>query len=204
MRPSFFLLIFISLLASCAAPLNVHQNSTASSQWLKQTNRLYQLNDWSLSGRVAIQTADNGGQADLIWRQAGNDFTIQLNGPLGSGALELTSLSDGVLLSSSSGEQLMAASAESLLQQIQGWQFPVSGLRYWLMGVPVPDKPYRLISWLDNGRLHVMQQDGWHIEFRQYQPVGNKMLPRKIFMHRLDDKDVDVRVVIRQWEIKNG
>ena len=107
------------------------------------------------------------------------------------------------MLSSSNGEQRLAPDAETLLQGLQGWQLPVSGLRYWLLGIPVPDKKYQLLSWLENNQLHVMQQDGWHIEFRQYQQVGEIWLPRKIFMHRLDNTDIDVRVVIRSWSVED-
>jgi len=198
-----YLLILAALLSGCVQPLNIHRNTKASAQWLQQSQQRSQLKSWLLHGRVSIQTADDGGVADLIWHQSKQAFSIQLNAPLGAGALELSSVAGGVVLSSSGGEQLFASDAETLLQNLQGWQLPVSGLRYWLLAVPVPKKPYQLISWLDNQQLHVMQQDGWHIEFRQYQQVGKLWLPRKIFMHRLDDAEVDVRVVIRRWTLDN-
>lgn len=199
----FYLLILAAALSGCAQPLKINQHSNAPAQWAEQNQQRYQLAEWTLRGRVSIQTADDGGVADLIWHQDKQNFTIQFNAPLAAGTVALSSVAGGVMLSSSRGEPVFAATAESLLQGIQGWRLPVSGLRYWLLGVPVPEKSYQLISWLENQQLHVMQQDGWHIEFRQYQKKGDVWLPRKIFMHRLDDTDVDVRVVIRSWTFEN-
>jgi len=201
--PLFTLLLLAAVLSGCTPPLNIHQYSRAPALWQQQNQQRYQLTQWLLRGRVAFQTADDGGVADLIWHQSKQAYTIQLNAPLGVGALELSSMAGGVMLSSSDGEQRFAADAESLLQDLQGWQLPVSGLRYWLLGVAVPGKKVELISWLENNQLHVMQQDGWHIEYRQYQQVGDLWLPRKIFMHRLDNSDIDVRVVIHRWSLEN-
>ena len=151
---------------------------------------------------MAIQSSDNGGQADLFWQQRDHQYyDIKLVAPLGAGTTYIQGRASGALLTTSDGQSAMADNADQLLAQIQGWHFPVSGLRYWLLGVPAPTSEAQLISWNTQGLLYVMHQDGWRVEMRQYKTVDDKSLPRKIFISRLDDEELDVRLVIRQWNL---
>ncbi len=199
--PHLCLLLLVTMLSACAPSLKINSNANVPASWQQQSQQRAHLSEWVLRGRVSIQTQDDGGVVDLIWHQSKQNYSIQLTAPLGAGGIALSTVDNGVMLNSSNGRELFAKDAETLLQNIQGWRLPVSGLRYWLLAMPVPKKNYQFISWLDNQQLHVMQQDGWHIEFRQYQQQGNVWLPRKIFMHRLDNTEIDVRIVIRDWTI---
>lgn len=202
--PVVLLLLILMFVSSCTTPLKINYDSSPSDVWSAQRDARYQIKSWNLKGRLAIQIQNDGGQASLIWhQQKKGDFNIQINAPLGAGSIEISSQPGGVVLRSSDGRQMQAATAEILLQQLQGWQLPISGLRYWLLATPIPNKHYQLISWLENKQLHVMQQDGWHIEFRQYQQVGAMWLPRKIFMHRLKGEEAEVRILISEWDIRS-
>ncbi len=85
------------------------------------------------------------------------------------------------------------------MARIDEIQFPVSGLRYWIRGIPAPGGNARLLGWNEQGRLHRLEQDGWRVEMRNYRDVGDYRLPGKVFIKRGEEDPVDVRLVIRQW-----
>jgi len=187
-------------LTSCVMPVNTHSTAPNTQLWQQHLEQVKNINRWDIRGRVSIQTRDDGGPADLFWQQTGNEnFDIKLVAPFGGGTLRLQGQPVGVLLTTSDGEQMMATSADDLVEQMHGWRFPVSGLRYWLLGMPAPSSEAKLISWNDQGLLYVMHQDGWRIEMRKYKTVGDLTLPEKLFISRLDEEEVDVRLIVREW-----
>lgn len=199
-----FLAILATLLTSCVMPVHTTSSAPNPKLWQQHLEQVKNINAWDIRGRVSIQTENDGGPADLFWQQTDNkNFDIKLVAPLGGGTLHLQGQPSGVILTTSSGEQARAKTADDLIEQVQGWRFPVSGLRYWLLGMPAPSSKARLVSWNEQGLLYVMHQDGWRIEMRKYKNVDNKTLPKKLFISRLDEKEVDVRLIIRKWNLGN-
>ena len=58
--------------------------SSPEQQWQFHRQKLSALNAWQLSGRIAIQTADEGGTASIDWRQQGEHYSIRIIGPIGT------------------------------------------------------------------------------------------------------------------------
>lgn len=194
-----FLATLVVLLTSCVAPVKTVSSPPNIKLWKQQQHQVQSIVRWDIRGRVAIQNGDNGGQVDLFWQQTDHQhYDIKLVAPFGAGTIYLQGRASSVLLTTSDGQSAMAETADQLLEQ-QGWHFPVSGLRYWLLGIPAPTSEAQLISWNTQGLLYEMHQDGWRIELRQYKTVADKTLPRKLFISRLDDEELDMRLVIREW-----
>ncbi|HLA74858.1 MAG TPA: lipoprotein insertase outer membrane protein LolB, partial [Gammaproteobacteria bacterium] len=83
-------------------------------------------------------------------------------------------------------------------------RLPVSGLRYWVLGLPDPAAPPaaqdRELDGL--GHLTRLRQSGWDIEFRRYSPVTTVDLPNKIFLtNQAAGVRLEVRLAVEQWEL---
>jgi outer membrane lipoprotein LolB len=195
-----FSAVFLLLLTACTGAL--HRGSTPPDQglWQRHQQQVDKIHQWDIRGRVAFRTEDNGGQADLFWRQQEDKvYDIKLVAPFGGGTSLIQGRQDGVMLVTSNGEQLFETDIDSLLARFDDIHFPVSGLRYWIRGIPSPDSKVRLLRWNEQGQLHRLEQDGWQVEIRNYRNVGDYRLPVKLFIKRGEEEQVDVRLVIRQW-----
>ena len=153
------------------------------------------ITDWTLQGRISLTHGEQGWHAGLDWENHADRFRLQLNGPLGQGAMQLTGDSQQVKLLDAAGRLHTAADAESLLQQVAGWQLPVSGLRYWVRGVPDPGAHLEVT--LDGaGRLQQLKQSGWTIRYQRFVLVDGVEWPGKLTLER---DDLVLRLVIDQW-----
>lgn len=214
--PRLYLLpLAILFLVGCAT-FQLKTPTAEKINWQQQQQALKTIKQWSINGRIAVQTATDGGQADYSWQQMNTtDYNIRLQAPLGAGTTWVEGRAQGVKLHNSSGESLFDTNVDELMMQINGWPLPVSGLRSWVLGLPSKATTYKVSEWQENGLPRVMLQDGWRIEFRQYKKEAGIFLPHKLFIRRLDAKErvaagmsaneeleeVDVRLIIRQWSI---
>ena len=169
----------------------------------QQQQRVLKIDQWNITGRVALKTASNGGHADLFWQQRSpQEYDIKLVAPLGAGSSIIQARKHGVTLSTSDGQQYYEADIDTLLSRVEDMPFPVTGLRYWIRGVPSPASASRLLEWNEQGLLSLLEQDGWRVDLRSYKQAGRYNLPNKVFLSRADDEEIDVRLVIRQWGIR--
>lgn len=199
-----FLIILVSiLLASCATTPTPEQPQNQVTPWNSRVQTLSGIEDWDLKGLIAIRASHNGRgddwTADWVWQQDQNNYTISLFGPLGSHSVKLTGAPGHVLLETSNGKKFTATSPESLLNQQMGWQLPVSYLRYWVRGLPVPNVPAQ--KQFDNyNHLVVLTQQGWVIRYLRYTSINQIDVPNKIF---LANPDLNVKIIINQWQLSH-
>lgn len=198
------LLLAMALLTSCTTLPPVSSEPPNAQQWQQQQQNLLSLSRWQLRGKVAMKNGHEGGQADVFWTQTdAQTWEIKLVAPFGAGSSLLTANADKVMLQLSNGDSMAAANVDALLAEIPDWKFPVSGLRYWLFGIASPHAAATQMRWDAQGQLAVLEQDGWYIELQNYAPSGEYILPRKIFMRRLDsatiDAKVELKLVVREW-----
>lgn len=193
---------------SSSAPDNLPDDKQQpQSFWNKQQIQLNKIQQWNMSGRLSVQTTDDGGQADFTWQQTNpGDYQIRIQAPLGAGTTWIKSQQGLVEVTSSNGGQASDTDVDRLLSEITGWPLPVSGLYYWVRGLPSSQSDYEIKQWHTNGLPKVLLQDGWRIEFRKHRKLGEQLLPGKIFIKRItqslpgvEEQEVDVRLIIRQW-----
>lgn len=189
---------------SLAACQTVPRTDTAI-PWTQRIEHVSALKDWELRGRVALRTEDNrGGQAALTWQYRDERHVLVLRGPLGGGLLRLQQDRDGAYLQDAERREYRAASAEELLFHVAGWRIPISGLEYWIRGLPAPSE-ITLQEWDESGRLTRLQQSGWDVYFLEYASNGSHELPRRLDVI-LPGPDgaarAEARIIIEEWVVK--
>lgn len=183
------------LLTSCSTVAPPAVPSTVAPA--KRAVKLDQVSQWTLQGKIAVQTAQDAGSATIDWTQRARQFSITLTGPMGSNAIRLAGKPGLVVLTDSTGKQLSASSPEDLLSKAWGFHLPVSNLNYWIRGLPVPGA----ISnprYDKNGRLNSLSQQGWRVQFLGYTTVNGIDLPSKL---ALNSASMKVKMIIYSWSI---
>lgn len=190
-------LFALVLLGGCAGMPGERAVDDVEQSWRAHAAALEPIDRWHLSGRLAVQTEEQGWHARLDWAQQADDYRIRIVGPLGQGAVYLDGSAQQVLLRSGNVEQI-STDPEQLLREETGWQVPVAHLRYWVLGLPAPGTAAQR-ELTPQGRLQRLRQGGWEIEFSDYRPIGTVTLPGKVFAASAEGK---VRLVIDTWELR--
>lgn len=199
-RPGLSALIvfFALLLAACARqPVQLPEPDRAA-LWTVHSTRLAGLRDWRFRGRIAVRLAKEAWSATLDWRETLDTYTLRVLAPLGRGTFELSGTAAGVELRTADNRVLRAADAETLLRENLGWYLPVSGLRWWIRGLPHPGAKPDHLGVSDSGRLDDLIQDGWQVDYQEYRLQEEPVLPGKM---SLENGAVRVRIVISEWMV---
>jgi len=192
-----FVVLMAVLLSGCAVHGPVADREWQDA-WLQRQTSLSGLTEWGFEGRAVINDGRASTKVALHWQQQQGQFEIRLMSFFGQQQARFQGVNDGpVTLFRPGRPSLQAAGSMSLMQQELGWALPLDGLRFWVVGVPVPD---RLADWdVDSrGRLAWLEQDGWRIEFASYQMVSGFAMPRKM---RLYHASLQVRLVLDRWRV---
>lgn len=195
-----FLLVGTAMLTGCTVIPARTSSTEAYHLFRTRELALYHHGQWLMSGRVAVQKGEDGWHANLRWRQLADRFDIMLSAPLGQGTLHLLGDLNGVELETQDQAAQYAARPEDLLHDRLGWSIPLSGMRYWVLGLPAPDSEPEMV-WDEGGRVISLKQSGWNIAYRRYTQVNGLYLPDKIYM---DNSQLKVRLVIDSWELEQG
>jgi len=186
----------VALVSACSTlPSPVETTPDSERLWLAQRDSIGQLDHWTISGRLGIQTENEGWHVSFRWQQETENYRIALSDPLGQESAELQGDSQGVSLLLADGRRVSAVDPEELLSKQLGWRIPIQGLYYWVRGLPQPDA-METHGWDEEGRLQWLDQSGWHISYRRYGDFSGKALPTKIF---LDNSALKLRLVIDEW-----
>lgn len=194
-------LFFITLISTSACTTVPDQPlGDPDLAWEERQISLKQIEQWRLSGRIGIDTGLEYWDLDMVWKQSGDDYQIFLKGPFGAGKVVLTGNSHGVVLKDSEDNSYYSDRPETLLYEITGVLMPVEGIRYWIVGLPMPSADGISPSLDEQGRLDKIEQDKWQVDFRRYAQVNGMQLPKKIFIEK-PEQEIDVRVIVDRWKL---
>ena len=191
------LALTVALLAACAeeAPKpEAAATSSAQLQWERRQASLAQIHDFSLQGRLGGNGVVSF-SGDLSWEQSGDHFEARFYGPLGVGAVAIVGTLDGMEVRTKDGTY-QTRDPEELMMQKMGFTLPVSGLRFWVLGIPAPTAHADSMVLDDSGHVLSMVQDGWQVQYGEYVPVGSLDLPHKF---TVADSRRGFRIVIDNW-----
>lgn len=153
---------------------------------------------FSASGRVVVRSGNDAHYANFGWQAAVGNDRLSLGNPLGQVLAELEIRYRGqvpvaAVLRDADGS-VREGLPEAILLETTGMRLPVSGLHWWLQGLPAPGEAQSRDT--PDGR--VIEQDGWLIvasDYEQTQPLRRG--PRRIELSR---GEVRVRIVISEWQ----
>ncbi len=191
-----FLLAMLNACAELKPYLYGPTGEPPKGAWDRHQARVAGLHHWNFNGRLALSRGQEGWSARLNWLQQGARFRLRLQGPLGQGSYELSGVPGELLITTAEGKQYRAGNAEQLMRQRLGWTVPVTGLGYWVRGIPQPGQRYRSIGLDAQGRMTDLDQSGWRVSILRYIKAGEYSLPGKVFMV---NGDLKIRLVIDDW-----
>ena len=186
--------LFILFLVGCTTqvkqPIITDKKPTLSTR-----EQFAAQNYWTAKGRFAVTQETKGIQANFHWEQKGDETALHLWGPFGTGRVSIIQRGNSVRLEEANGKVTYAKTPETLIKQVTGWAIPVSGLRYWLRGLPLPDSSERKI-YLESGLIPVLNQSGWQI---RYQPSDNTetFAPKRV---ELQFQNIRLKILVSEWQ----
>ncbi|HMA12557.1 MAG TPA: lipoprotein insertase outer membrane protein LolB [Steroidobacteraceae bacterium] len=168
----------------------------------QQAALLRELPAYTLEGRVAVRSGDEGWQASVRWRQRGEVSEVRLAGPFGAGALQLRFDGADLTLTTARGDTLRGDDATVTLRQQLGFEAPIAQLRHWLLAEPAPGDAAAVLESGENGRPATLLQQDWQLAFEDYRAQDLKQarvqMPRRIVATR---EGVRLRLVVDRWRL---
>lgn len=153
------------------------------------------LESYTAIGRAALKAPENSGQASFNWAQTSPEhLNLIIQGPLGSGRLDLTVTPTESTLTSDD-RTFKDQSPDALFSEITGFDWPISGMQYWLIGKT--DDRATNISRDDKGRIVSFNEDGWSIQYKKWINYKKRDIPQNIELTR---GDVRLRLLVEHWK----
>lgn len=201
MKHGLIILLVATLLSGCAGKPLHKPSSELVREWSAINQDLLKLDDWKLTGRIAIRTEGEALNGNIQWQQHQDTFDIHIYGPFGKGSVKLMGDALRVVLANAQGDNFYAQDPEQLLYEQLGLKIPISNLFHWLLGRPLPGTLPENLSLDAQGRISQLEQDTWVITYRSYTRSGQYDLPKKIY---IKNHQLSVRLVIDQWDIPSS
>ena len=185
------LAVVLVIMAGCAS----QPGPTPDPDWSRHSAELAQLESWELEGKLALRTSEGSESANITWQQQQRRSLLRLSGPLGSQATHIDS--DGDTVEIRRGDQRETWDLSQPVTGPMGVDLPLRALPYWIKGIPAPDLPIdtmtvtRELELLEN-----LSQEGWRIDYQEYDLFQGLMLPTRMQRERGDTR---VRLIVRKW-----
>lgn len=148
------------------------------------------------NGRVSVKHGAQREKAGVRWVHKANEDEILLLAPLGQTVARIQRDENKATLVAS-GRGYSAQDMESLMQQVLGWQLPLSGMRYWVVGLSAPESESSF-EMAASGQLGLLRQQGWEIRYARYTSEKMDALPLRLSLKR---DGMEVLLVIDEWEL---
>lgn len=187
--------LLLTLLAACASVSQQTTSRDGGAAWQQHRVAVEAIRAFGLQGRAAGNGL--GAKADLRWQQdADGRFDVRLSGPFGAGAFAIVGTAAEVEIRSKDGIET-TADPETWLYRRAGWTFPIRGLRWWALGVPTPGVASQA-EFDAQGRLARLQQEGWTLDYQEYQEAQGIALPRRF---SASNAQISLKLVIDRWDL---
>jgi outer membrane lipoprotein LolB len=147
---------------------------------------------------VAARDADQGWSGEFVWTWTAPSYQLSLQGPLHQQGALIEGDASGVRARLANGAEVTAPDAETLLAQQLGVSLPVTQLRAWVLGIPAADLAIDTLQFDAEGRLQVLEQAGWRVEYQAHQAVGAWYLPKRL---TLNYEAIQARLVLDAWRV---
>jgi outer membrane lipoprotein LolB len=147
--------------------------------------------EFDLSGRLAARYGSEAFSGNIAWRHARSADEMLITSALGAGIARIVRQGDSVVLTTAEPREYRAADAQALTEEVLGFRVPLAGLADWVRGRPSTDSPASA-EYAPDGRLLSLQQEGWNVEYLDYQDQRPTRL-------RLTYPGIELRLAISEW-----
>ena len=151
---------------------------------------------FELSGRIAVRYGAEAAGGQLRWRHDRDGDEMLISSPLGQGLARIQRDGEAVTLTTADGREHHAADAERLTERVLGFRVPLGGLPDWVQGRATRDVAVTQAQHDAQGRLVLLEQAGWRIEFLAY--ADDTARPTRL---RLTYPALELRLAIAEWRI---
>jgi outer membrane lipoprotein LolB len=164
--------------------------------WSEQYGALSMLDDYALSGRVAVAANGQGFSANLRYRQLPQRAELALDGPMGIGGLRMEYDDRELSVTNSRGEKLDGEAARAEIEARVGFALPLAELRWWLLGMPSPGASAEKNEQGPDGPITDFRQNGWHVSIDSRAPGLGFSLPQRLTAHR---EGARLKLLVERW-----
>lgn len=154
------------------------------------------IQQFSLKGRLGVITKPKSFSASLAWQHNPELDNVDIYSPLGGKVANITKTPDQVTLTENEEKVISEKDVESLTENTLGFKLPLSGLSFWALGKPSNEGIVNLMTWDDNGRVNLLHQNGWVIEYNTYTTNGDVTLPNKV---TLKNDQITIKLIVDKW-----
>jgi outer membrane lipoprotein LolB len=187
------------LLAACAPAVRLAGDAGMLHDQRARELALSHADHWVLQGRLGVSDGHSGGSGSFSWTQDGEQYQFVLRGPAISGmSFRLSGGPGGALLEGLKQGPLRGPDAEALMRKALGWEVPLHDLRAWVLGLRA-DGGAATLSFGTNRLPSLLQQDGWVVDYREWDTARAPPLPKKVFARKLPYR---VRLSIESWHFQ--
>ncbi|MEX0899516.1 MAG: lipoprotein insertase outer membrane protein LolB [Gammaproteobacteria bacterium] len=192
--------VAVLLLAGCQALPRavppVADGTPAAEAFDARRTQLAALDAWTLRGRSALSARGRGWNGSVHWHQSADYIDLRLIAPLGAGTLRLTGLPEYMRIRASDGTDFYTPDPAGDLEAALGAPLPIGALRWWILGIPLPDVAVEALDLDAAGRATAFMQEGWHVTYPRYTEHDGFVVPGIVAAERDGAK---IRVVVDQW-----
>lgn len=165
----------------------------ARTRWIHREKLIGRIKTFTLEAQVGA-SGNVGMSGTLRWTQNGRSFRLHLSGPFDTDAITVIRTPYETTIHQAS-HTIRTTDPQTYLFRHFHWTLPIAGLRYWIMGLPLPNVPAD-VRYNSNGTLRNLRQDGWTIKYRSYQNVAGYVLPLQLRAHK---RHTEIRVEVYRW-----
>jgi len=185
-RPVFSLLLLA--LTSCASVPVVQEQRPEWSQ-------LGQVEAWVMKGRIAFRQNQEGWHGMIGWFHDQSLDEIKIAGPVGQGAFIIRSKGGAVEIQYADGRVEMAEKPDELIKKQLGFSIPLQAMRWWVLGLPIKGKPFRVIE--DSPDSVSFRQDDWTVSQRDFHLFDGRIIPRRL---KIENTNLSLKLVVDRWK----
>ncbi len=188
------------LLAACvSAPVRMRGDAAQVAAQQARAQALAHVDHWVMQGRLGVSDGRDGGSGSFSWTQNGDRYEFSLRGPAISGAdFRLSGGPEGALLEGLKSGPIRGPDAEALMRKALGWEVPLRDLRAWVLGLAA-DGGAAEVSYGQNNLPSLLLQDGWSVEYREWNTARQPALPTKVYASKPPYK---VKLSIESWQLQ--
>jgi len=168
----------------------------AQQEWVARTDYLYQQQDWTAHIALLGNSHQQKFKVRVVWKQQAENYQIKLRDFIGRTIAIIDGTPAGVVAKTSKGERYQGDDAEALIKQLFDINIPVTGMRYWLQGVPMENESIDQLVLDDHGLAKTLSQQGWAMSYPHYMENQPYKMPSQVI---LEFENIKLTAKISQW-----